>query len=218
MPVSWAEMRRRSAGGKENESPKKAIADLLYPAKPARSVYNSPLIKTNRSPLWKSPIPSADLSLSPLSFSTSSSADNLKAKSQQLQKSLADFSFNASLSTTPTAPSLSNLSSPQKKVLLSKDQRLYPSLPRTDHNEIHKSPIEEKNLKEQSNRLTANAQRKSSQNSYIQSVRNKFENLMNAPATSLKEDNTSDGYSCSKNSEDSEDIEVCLTFLSPVTL
>lgn len=207
MPVSWAEMRKRSAGGKENDSPKQVLSDLLYPARPARSVYNSPLIKTNRSPLWKSPLPCADLSLSPTSLSSSSSRDELKAKSQALQKSVADYPLNVSLSTAPTAPLLSDLSSPQKNSFLSKDQRLYPSLPRTDPNEVLKSTKDEKMLKEQSNRLTANASRKTVQNSFIQSVRSKFENMNNTPLMSLKGDNTSDGYSYDRNSQD--DIEVC---------
>ncbi|XP_034235675.1 anillin-like [Thrips palmi] len=197
MPVTWAEMRRRSAGGKENESPKR-VSDLLYPARPARSVYNSPLIKTNRSPLWKSPLSCADLSLSPNGLGTSSSRDELKAKSQELG------ALSTSISTEPTAPLLSDFS-PRKNTLLSKDQRLYPSLPRAGPDEGLKSPNEEKKIKEQCNRLTANASRKSSHDSFVHSVRSKFENINNTPLTTFTGDNTSDGYSFGKNSED--DIE-----------
>lgn len=151
-----ADFRRKSLGGKENQTPEYKTTHLLYPARPARSVYNSPLIKTNRQPLWKSP-PAYAATPTTDSIQRLSRREEFNIKSPPLRESLSDYAKHS----PPFGFEIQNIdvikgdSNAKRTALIG--HRLYPSLPRNDCNDGVKSLVEEKDLKEHSNRSTANA-------------------------------------------------------------
>lgn len=170
-PVTQTVIKQKSLiEGKENQSPTR-LSDYLYPARPARSVYTSPLIKSHRPPLWKSPPPTmADNALAspgrepPLNGSAADTQEEFMNRS--CQKTLFQ------VRTPPSAPPLTDSLKKQMAkdpftttISLTKDEKLYPSLPRTDHNEELKSP---KDFKNYANHTTASAIRGNGPNVVMQ--------------------------------------------------
>lgn len=161
------ETKVRFNGGKENQLPV-PVPDLLYPARPARSVYNSPLIKSNRSPLWKSPPPPPYTDQS--SYSDRSSPCTTRNREESKAKRPI-FPKHDSYFRATVRPDNESENSTMTPLSSTRALKLYPSLPRadqntlprTEQNDIGKSLREEKNLKEHANRSTASAARQGGQ-------------------------------------------------------
>ena len=131
--------------GKEYISPNHRITHLLYPARPARSVYNS-LIKASPHPY----------SATPSDTNQPVSTREFELRSPSFQESLQNCekkspSFGVQLQNVDE----SRCKGTRRTSLIS--HRMYPNLPRSDFNEAVKSFVQEKDLKEHSNRSVANA-------------------------------------------------------------
>lgn len=184
-----------TSGDGENLLAPYGMSGLLYQAKPARSVYNSPLIKANRAPLWKSPPPFTNLLDSP-SLSSNTPEKTIASK-------ISLFESPPSVEPLKTKSIIKNLCNSPSLPLYK--HRLYPSIPQSDPNEASKSPLEEKELKEYSNRSTASAMKKGAHDHLTQCDQSNcksFEFSMKAKSAVTKSIPSLD-----VNSEN--DIEVC---------
>ncbi|KAK3927107.1 Anillin, partial [Frankliniella fusca] len=157
---SWTDKKQKSSiWDKENQSPTHRLSQNLYPAKPARSVYTSPLIKSTRPTLWKSSPATnyTDLKSPGRNCLLNGSPTSTDEDSKKLTSQKTVFQVQMSPSAPPLTDSLKKTMttiSSMTAFSATRDQRLYPSLPRSDANGELKSP---KDFKDYTNRSTASA-------------------------------------------------------------